>query len=470
MTFIIIVFVCLIVTSSQPLLLAFGFVTLLLIYKLFWRPGQPKAIFFGLLLFWLSIIVKLFYADINNFSFEELSISPHILQTAYIAMLSLVVFSAGIFLMTSNTREVRIAALPDVNDYDTKKVILVYLGSIALKSALGSLGAIGLGEVAKALITLRSGFIFVLLYIYYKKNANLSLPLVITGIEVFLSFFSYFSSFKDILISFLVAFTFFKIELKGKQLFFLVFFAAGSLYLLLIWQAVKSDYRRYLSGGERSQAVVVDRDDALNRFYSLAKESKINDPELWYESIDRLSYIEFFSEATDNVPATISFENGALWKNNINHVLVPRFLNPNKKVIYDSEMVNRYATRKVAGADVGVSFSLGFLAESYIDYGYIFMFIPVFLLGIFMGWIYRFIINTSINYMWGCAFVTPLWVYFNCNGMPGAKILGWMIMYCLVFFLVNRYIVKHIDNFLRSSGYSAPGKAVITPLEIQGYE
>ncbi|MDB5248355.1 MAG: hypothetical protein JWQ40_2749 [Segetibacter sp.] len=450
-----------IIGSTQPLLMAFAIATVFVIYKFFWKRDQPKVIFFGLVLFWLTIIVKLFYADFIGISFTELSISPNIIQTAYVAMAALNVFAVGIFLITRSIKEPGERSIPNADAYDTKKIMFVYLASIVFKTVLGSIGSFGFGEVFKALLLLRSGLIFVLLFVYYKKTNNITIPLILILIEVVLSFFSFFSNFKDIIISFIVAFTFFPLKLKGKQFFFMTVVSFGCLYLLLIWQAVKGDYRSYLSGGQRSQAVVVERDEALGRFYDLASSANINDSELWYESIDRLSYIEFFSEATDNVPSVIPFEKGALWKQNILHVLVPRILYPKKKAIYDSEMVNKYATRKVAGADVGVSFSLGFLAESYIDYGYVFMFVPVFLLGVFFGLIYRSILNNSLNYIWGCAFVSPLWVYFNCNGTPGAKILGWMIFYFIVYYIVNRYLIKKLDNYLKVQHATKPAQDVI---------
>lgn len=83
------------------------------------------------------------------------------------------------------------------------------------------------------------------------------------------------------------------------------------------------------------------------------------------------------------------------------HVLQPRILFPNKEAIDDSKMVNKYATRKVAGAKQGASFSLGFMAESYIDFGPYLMFIPIFCVGWLLGFIYKIIIQQSINYLWG---------------------------------------------------------------------
>lgn len=452
MPFLIVISIFLVFNTSHQLLMMFSLAVCILIYKFFWRLNEPKAIFFGLLLFWLSIIIKLFYADFFHISFEGLSISPKIVQTAYVAMTGLLIFAIGIKILLpkeqTNVNE-EVKELPFY--YDEKRVLIAYVASFAINIILSSnlFAFFGLSEIFNSLSLLRRSFIFILIYIFYTKRLSLKVPLLLLSVEVVFSFFSFFSSFKDLIFSFAVAFLYFPLKFTLKQT---VIGSAGiilTLYLLLTWQAVKGQYRHFLNGGEKSQAVVVDRKQALKEFYRLALKADVSDPELWYESVDRLSYIEFFSEATDNVPRAIPFENGKLWKENLLHVLVPRILDPNKKVIYDSEMVNRYTSRRVAGEEQGASFSLGFLAESYIDYGYVYMFIPVFLVGMLFGAVYRYILTNSENHMWGCAIVSPLWVYFNCNGIAGSKILGWIIMYFIVFLLFRKFLLKPLDIYMR---------------------
>lgn len=456
MIFLIAIGVYLVFTTSHQLLMIFSLITGFIIYKFFWRPFEPKAVFFGLFLFWLSIIVKLFYADIYHLSFEELSISPRILQTAYLAMTGLLIFALGIKIVLPKEKIELVAdEKQEVFSYEEKRVLIAYILSFIINVFLKGVLFVfpGLSEVFHAFSVLRGSFIFIIIYIYYTKSESLKLPILLLSIEVFLSFFSFFSSFKDLIFSFAVSFLYFPLKFTVKQTVLATIGIGITLYMLLTWQAVKGEYRKFLSAGEQSQAVVVDRKEALNRFFELALHANVSDPQLWYESIDRLSYIEFFSQATDNVPQAIPFEKGRLWKENIMHVLVPRFLDPNKKIIYDSEMVNRYCTRKVLGEEQGVSFSLGFLAESYIDYGYVFMFVPVFLVGVLFGSIYRYILTNSKNHMWGSAIVSPLWVYFNCNGIAGAKVLGWLIMYFIVFLLFKKFLIKPIDSYMRGGKF-----------------
>ena len=88
--------------SAQPFLLLCSFIILFIIFKLFWKSKEPKVIFFALFLFWLSIVIKIFYADIVGVSYEGLSLSPLISETTFIALLSLLVFSLGLYITSRN--------------------------------------------------------------------------------------------------------------------------------------------------------------------------------------------------------------------------------------------------------------------------------------------------------------------------------------------------------------------------------
>ena len=65
-------------------------------------------------------------------------------------------------------------------------------------------------------------------------------------------------------------------------------------------------------------------------------------------------------------------ENGALWLDAITRPFMPRLFFPSKTAINDSERTNYYTGLAVAGAEEGTSISLGYVAESYIDFGAIY--------------------------------------------------------------------------------------------------
>src|SRR5207244_1025318 len=92
----------------------------------------------------------------------------------------------------------------------------------------------------------------------------------------------------------------------------------------------------------------------------------------------------------DNVPARIPHENGGLWLAAVEHVLRPRLFFPDKAEIDDSKRTNYYAGVRVGTSDKGTSIGIGYIGESYIDFGVIGMFAPILALGAFYGFIYRF--------------------------------------------------------------------------------
>ncbi len=441
--------------SAQPILVIYSLAILFILYKLFWKAGQPKVIFIGLVYFWASIVVKIFYADFTNQLYEDLSISNKIVETTFIALLALVIFGLGIFLTTKNATKNIYISYTETFNYSTNKVLIFYaamtVGSTALYGILFVYPAFS--QLFNALIFMKTGLLFLLIHTVYAQKKQMWLIFAIVGTEILLSFVSFFSSFKEILITVAIVLSFYPIKLYVKQYVRNLLLVVGTIYLMLIWQSIKGDYRFFLNQGSRSQAVQVSSTDALLKIFELAQKADPfdKDNDIVYQSIDRLSYIEFFSQAMVRVPAEVPFENGKLWLNNLMHIFVPRILNPNKKAIDDSQMVNAYCIRQVATAEQGASFSLGFLAESYIDFGIYFMFIPVFLVGCLFGFIYTLILNKSINFVWGFSMVSPLYFYINCNGTPGTKILGWILMYLIAFYLVRRFVMKPVDKFLRTT-------------------
>lgn len=441
--------------SSQPFLAIYSLVLLWGIYKLFWKEGVPKVIFFGLLYFWFTIIAKLIYADLLGLRYEELSDSKKIVETSFAALLGLLFFGLGLYITSKNALKRVYVSYTDNLGYNVDKVIIFY---IAMAVAAGFLAGVlfvfpAFSQLFNAIIQVKLGLIFLLIHTVYVEKKRLWLIALVIGVEVLLSFVSFFSSFKDILITVVVVFSFYPIKLSPKQIIRGIVIGVSTIYLLLIWQTIKGEYRFFLNQGTRTQSIQVSTSDALNKIWELAVEAKpfSSDNDVVYQTIDRLSYIEFFSQAMVRVPAEVPYENGKLWLNNVMHILVPRILNPNKKAIDDSQMVNAYCIRQVATAEQGASFSLGFIAESYIDFGPYFMFIPIFLVGCIFGWVYTLLVTKSINFIWGFSMISPLWAYIQCNGTPGTKLLGWILMYLIAFFLVRRFVMKPVDQFLRSS-------------------
>ena len=73
---------------------------------------------------------------------------------------------------------------------------------------------------------------------------------------------------------------------------------------------------------------------------------------------------------------------------------MPRIFFADKSIIDDSERTNKYTGFAVAGAGQGTSISIGYMGESYIDFGEVGMMVPIFLLGLLYGSLYRWMLNS----------------------------------------------------------------------------
>jgi hypothetical protein len=103
----------------------------------------------------------------------------------------------------------------------------------------------------------------------------------------------------------------------------------------------------------------------------------------------RVGYTNFFALTLMNVPEHTPYEHGALWLGALKHIVTPRLFFPEKAAISDSERTTLYTGIQTAGVEQGTSIGIGYVGESYVDFGPTFMFAPIFLLGVFYGLIYR---------------------------------------------------------------------------------
>jgi len=175
------------------------------------------------------------------------------------------------------------------------------------------------------------------------------------------------------------------------------------------WQAIKPAYRQFLSKGERTQAVNV---SVSERIEWLAQVMSEVDVEMmidgWRSGLQRLSYIEYFGHTMIVVPSQIPHTNGLLWKEALTYPLMPRIFFPNKPAIEDSTRTNAYSGMQVATAEEGTSISIGYVGESYIDFGRWGMFVPIFLLGLLVGWCYEYVRRKAPHPLLGSALASCL--------------------------------------------------------------
>ncbi|MEO6328094.1 MAG: hypothetical protein ABIO55_04145, partial [Ginsengibacter sp.] len=245
-------------------------------------------------------------------------------------------------------------------------------------------------------------------------------------IEFVSGFFSFFSEFKTVIFYLIVLLAGLIRVVNVKQVLLAGVIGGCLVLFALVWTQIKGQYRSFLNGGTRQQVTTVSQDAALNKLYDLSNnvdEESLNSSV--YQLLDRLQYTYHFARTIGRVPSVIPFQKGKNWTDNIQFVTTPRFLNPNKPTFDATEKAKKYTGLRYAGRRSGASFSLGYFAECYIDFGSWGMMFPLFLIGLMYGLAYWYLLrNSSNNYIFNYAVVGAFFMEFNAFEMDGTLLIG----------------------------------------------
>src|SRR5205814_5129677 len=166
----------------------------------------------------------------------------------------------------------------------------------------------------------------------------------------------------------------------------------------------------------------------------------------------RVSYVNFFALTLENVPARVPYENGELWGGSVMHVLTPRFLFPDKPALDDSERTRLYTGVQVSGIESGTSIGIGYVGESYIDYGPVWMFAPIVLLGVLYGLINRFFLTRTRYKLLGAALSVSVLIFSAYEiETSNVKLVGGVASVGLVSLVIYLACGRTIANFLKRS-------------------
>ncbi|MEJ7587817.1 MAG: hypothetical protein WKI04_09690 [Ferruginibacter sp.] len=266
--------------------------------------------------------------------------------------------------------------------------------------------------------------------------------LIFIVVEFILGFFSYFSEFKTVIYYLLVLLASFLITINFKYILYAALIGAGLLLFALVWSSVKSDYRNFLNVGSGQQTVGVSRDDALNKLYVLSNDVDQTSIENATKGfLDRLQYTYHFAKAIERVPAIIPYQNGDNWSSVLQYTTTPRFLNPDKPTVDNSVKASRYTGIPYARANKGVSFSLGYFAECYIDFGYLGMMIPLMVLGVIYGKLYHyFVTKATPNLLFNYAITGSFFLEFYGYEMDATILTGRLFASIVTYVMFIQFI------------------------------
>ena len=348
-------------------------VVLALVGGVLLRPGAPPVFALVLGYQWAQVSAATLYGNAIGASLEALYPTGDVVRATAYGLLALVVATvvAGwaaarwpvpLSSLAASLRALSIARL-------AQGYALALLLGLPLERLVGVTGQAA--QLVQALGDLRWALMFLLVAAALLQRRGTPLAAAVVLGEVVIGLSGFFAGFAEPLMLALLAFVAVFTLLRPHQRL-----AAGALALALlalgvVWQGLKNEYRREVSGGSGQQVVVVGLGERYALLGRMAGETVDDDLSRTVEKFAlRLAYVQNFGLVLRRVPAELPHREGGLLGAAVAHVLVPRVVFPDKPPLpSDSALTAEYTGNVYILYMTGTSISLGYLTELYIDFG-----------------------------------------------------------------------------------------------------
>lgn len=441
--------------SPNPLEFMATVLTIPFLCSLFLKYEGFVVVLFGFLWQWIGVTIKVIYGFFTGLRLENVlpkDTSPdHIYQAFWLSLFGIWLFALGFYYATAKVRHVPVNQWlsHELSGYSPRKMVLFL---IAFEFAFTALYAFrfavpGLNSIMSVLGQIKWGFFLATFYIVHKQNADKKIFYIYSAF-LFITGFGFFSNFKEVLIFLIIGIITIQARVSFKQYVLVLIGILFIARIALIWTAVKGEYRMFLSGGQRTITVVRSQSESLLYLWDLVSDVKGEDiTNATDDLVSRIGYIDYFSLTLNHVPQKVPHQGGDIWSGALAHILMPRMFFPNKGIIDDSEHTSKYTGRYFSGLGTA-SFSLGYTADAYIDFGKFMMFLPILLLGFVMGKMFQFLLFRSHNIVWGVILTAPFYFFTNVYGMNTNKVLGLLFAYFILIFIVRKYLIRWLNPFM----------------------
>lgn len=422
---------------------------------LLWRPGEAQILLFLFCFQWLQPTVAVFYANLRGMTLVEFMHDfPGIEFATTLVLLGLFFLALGIRLGAGRQLALQIVRFQDtIRRIPPTRWLWMHLVTLAVSSAalLLALAVPGLSQPLLALANFKwATFLIFTIATFARSDGPRVIWLAIFCIEFAMSLGGYFSSFKSVFLFTLIAMTAISVRLKAKQVVGGTITAAVMLTVGLYWTAIKGDYRQFVGGGSNQQVVAISQGQAVLKMVELVGEVTSDQlPQSVGRLVHRFSEIDVFSAVTVYVPSVVPHEWGTLWLDAISRPFMPRILFPNKAVIDESELTNRYSGVEYAGTEQGTQVAMGYMADSYIDFGEFGMMGIILLFGYFVGATYRWLANHAAGSgLLGAGLASATFIQLASIGISSAKLVSGIVVSLLVAGLVLNFVVPRYLRWL----------------------
>ncbi len=321
-----------------------------------------------------------------TFSIKSMSREAVLFGLAAISLLSL-----GFRLVPGTARPLGQLDLP----YRRLTLLAGYFLLLLLHLIAGPLVGGGFAQPLIVLGQLRLFFAALLFYKWALDRSGGAAFSAVIAIELIVGFSGFFSGFKQIFFVITIALLTLA-PIRWKQVWPLLGAAAASMLVLgTVWTAIKVDYRSALNQGTGTQEVMISLDERLDTLQNLlANTSGSNLQSSSVHLAARMAYTDFLAIVLNRVPEVQPHAEGAIWGEAVQNVLVPRFLYPDKPVMQStSELTMRYTGLRLASTAEGTSISMGYAADTYVDFGFFGAALVFLLMGVGYGFATSFVVS-----------------------------------------------------------------------------
>jgi hypothetical protein len=436
--------------TTNPALTLACMLSLGLIVGLLWRPGEPPGLLLVCGMQWLQGALMTFRANATGVELWTLTYARSIDEATYLTLAWVSAVAIGAWLVTRKTRRETVAqtmALPIAFG----RLIAVYLVWTVAVELLARLELRTAAQLTGALSNMRWLFLFAIFAYGWRQPRWRIAVLGVLVLEVATGFLSYFSAFKAPLILFAVALATsgYRPTLRAWAGLAMVFVL--TLYLGVIWSAIKMDYRDRLSGGmsHERQTITLSIEERAESFIELVGTVDGNVLAKGAEQmVDRLAYVHYFAYVLDYVPAVRDHERGKLWGAAFSHVLMPRILFPDKAPLPDETLVTEAYTGLNLGSGRGTSISIGIVGESYIDFAEPGIVAFGLFFGLMLGLAYRYFITQRQYGVLAQGIAVALCMTYGTVENGAVKTLGSLLTFAIVYSLVWRLVMPSLTAWL----------------------
>ena len=447
----------LIVAPMSPDPLAFGAGALVpwIIMQIVVRPGVPISVAYLFLYQWLQIFARALQSVIDGEAIGAGVYGPNVARAYWYMLASLIVMAIGLRLALGTpkpaTPQDRAAHL----EWRPMDLFVMYIAMLFVAVACRFLSGMipALEQPIDAFGRLKIVILFMLFCSVMMSGRGGNLMMAAFGFELVMGFGGLLSDFRGIFIYLAMAALASRVAVKGTTVAMGIVGFAFLLYLALFWTSVKAEYREYATGSSDSQNLKISIDDRFGYLGSrFANSADIDWSQSAYAFVNRLAYVDIFGSVIGVQETSPEAAIMRQWTDAIEHVTKPRFLFPGKAALSDTEVYIRLARGDASEQlRLGTSISVGYIAENFVDLGFPGMLGGMFVIGLLCGLVVRYCTSMKIPWVLREGVVLAFVYGIAQNGveMSLPKLLGALVMFCLVYGLLNRFAFPVGLNWLK---------------------